>query len=425
MRLSHASLGAATLIAGALLAPGAGPAQPLTVGELAAEAALGLQELSRIRGLPQPSFQVRMVVRSREERRRFVAGEFRRKWAPGQLDAERRALSAWGLVPAGFDLETFLADLIVEQAAAYYDPVAKLMVLASWLGADEQREALAHELVHVLQDREVDLDRFLAAAPGESDRALARQVLIEGEAVALAFDRTLRRQGTDLAAIDVGPLRRAIAGSATGPALGRAPRFLRTLLTFPYADGLGFVHAFRRRHPWSAFSRLYRDPPRSTAQILHPERYLDRREDPVRVTLPDLAPALGPGSRRVIEDEMGEFGLTGVLQEFLGDAAAATGWRGDRYALWEDSRGAGVLAAVAVFDTDAAAWAFADAYVRLVGRKHGTGAPTEETGGLTAWQVEPRSFAVERRAARVVLIEGASPAALRGVRAALWTAASP
>jgi hypothetical protein len=419
------TLRAATLVAVGLLAPVASAAPALTVGELASEAALGLQELSRIRGLPQPAVQVQLVVRSREERRRFVAGEFRRKWTPGRLDAERRALAAWGLVPAGFDLETFLADLLVEQAAAYYDPVAKLMVLANWLGADEQKEALAHELVHVLQDREVDLDRFLTVAPGESDRALARQVLIEGEAVALSFDRTLRRRGADLAAIDIGPLRRAIAGSATGPMLARAPRFLRTLLTFPYADGLGFVHAFRRRYPWSDFSRLYRDPPTSTAQILHPERYLDRREDPVRVTLADLGPALGPGARRVIEDDMGEFGLTGVLREFLGDAETATGWRGDRYALWEDSRGADVLVAVAVFEAEPAAQAFADAYTRLLARKHALGIPSERSGGLTAWTAEPRALAVERRAAHVALVEGSSPAALAAVRAALWASLSP
>jgi Zn-dependent peptidase ImmA (M78 family) len=93
------------------------------------------------------------VVRSRDERRQFIAGELARKYSPARLNAERRALVAWGLVPPDFDLGSFLTDLVLEQAAAYYDPVNKVMVLTNWLPPDEQREALTHELVHALQDR--------------------------------------------------------------------------------------------------------------------------------------------------------------------------------------------------------------------------------------------------------------------------------
>jgi hypothetical protein len=294
------------------------------------------------------------------------------------------------------------------------------MVLANWLGVEEQREALAHELVHVLQDQQVDLDRFMTAAPGESDRFLARQALIEGEAVALSFDRALRRQGRELAAVDIGPLQRAIATSASGPVLGRAPRFLRTLLTFPYAEGLGFVHAFRRRHPWRDLATLYHDPPRSSAQILHPELFLDRREHPVGVALPDLAALLGPGSRRVLEDEAGELGLTSILQEFLGDAVTAAGWRGDRYGLWEAPGAPAVLVARSVWRDDGGAATFAGAYRRLLVRKHGLGPPAEAEGGFTAWLAADRGFAVERRGAEVVLVEGVPRPALRRARDALW-----
>ena len=92
-----------------------------------------------------------------------------------------------------FDLGTFLVDLVLEQAAAYYDPRGKVMVLAPWLGPAERREALAHELVHALQDVVLDLDRFLSPGPGRSDEALARQSLVEGEAVALTLDLALEK----------------------------------------------------------------------------------------------------------------------------------------------------------------------------------------------------------------------------------------
>ena len=100
------------------------------------------------------------------------------------------------------------------------------------------------------------------------------------------------------------------------------------MLTFPYAAGVGFVHAFRQRHPWAQLSALYQDPPRSSSQILHPERYLDRREDPVPLPLPDLATVLPAGARLALEDELGEIGMAEVLRRFLGESARAAGWRG-------------------------------------------------------------------------------------------------
>lgn len=408
----------------ALASPTAAYAQAVAARELAAEAGRLLQELAQLRGRPAAGTPApRVVVRSREERRRFIAGEMRRKLPPARLDAERRAMVAWGLVPPAFDLAGFLTDLVVEQAAAYYDPVGKVMVLANWLSPEEQREALAHELVHLLQDRQFDLDRFLTSTPGKGDEGLARQALIEGEAVALPIERMLRRQGQDLGGLpDVAAIQRAILTSTTGPVLSRAPRFIHALLTFPYAQGLGFVHQFRRRHPWAELSRLYTDPPRSTTQILHPERYFDRRKDPLPVVVVDLGPLLGAGARRILEDTAGEFGLAAILREFLGDAdaVAAAGWRGDRYALWEDARGTPVLVSLSAWESEPAAVAFADAYARLLPRKHALGPPSTSEPGLTAWHADPQGFVVERRGSEVLLIERAPVPTLEPLRRATW-----
>jgi hypothetical protein len=243
--------------------------------------------------------------------------------------------------------------------------------------------------------------------------------------VAFGIERLLAPQGEHLGRLpDVAPAQRAIVTSVTGPMAGRTPRYLRTLLTFPYADGLGFVHAWRRRHPWTEVKRLYRDPPRSTAQILHPERYLDRREDPVAVSLPDLAPLLGPGARRVVEDDAGEFALREVLQEFLGDGASAAGWRGDRYALWDDAAGGPVLLAVTVWESEPAADAFAAAYRRLLAAKHSLGPASRHDPGVALWEVTGRAFAVERRGAAVLLVEGAQITGFDALRAAVWAVVS-
>src|SRR6185436_5457124 len=111
----------------------------------------------------------------------------------------------------------------------------KAMVLGDWLTPAEQQAALLHELVHALQDREVSLDRFIAPTPGRGDQVLARQALVEGEAVGIMLDAILRSGGGSLAALgDVDALRAQIAASSLGPVIQRAPRFIRDLLLFPY-----------------------------------------------------------------------------------------------------------------------------------------------------------------------------------------------
>ena len=404
------------VVAGASLASG----QAMVSPELRAEAGRLFRELATLRGLPSSGGPPPLVIQSREERRRFVVGELSRKYSPARLDAERRALLAWGLVPADFDLPGFLADLLAEQAAAYYDPVAKRMVLANWLTPELRRDALTHELVHVLQDQLVDLERFLGAAPGRSDEGVARQALVEGEAVALSHDVALRRDGRDFAALpDVADFQRAILTSATGPVLARAPAYFRTMLLFPYARGLGFVHAFRQRRPWAQLSAVYQDPPRSSSQILHPERYFDRREDPVPLPLPDLLAVLPAGSRLALEDELGEIGVGEVLRRFLGESADAAGWRGDRYALWDLPTGTSLLLAVVAWDTEELATGFARDYARALTVKRGS-EPATVNSALQTWTSGAATAAIERRTRTVVLIEGAPAALLDGLRAAVW-----
>jgi hypothetical protein len=429
-RLAIAGLAGLVLLAGPLagdrLAPMRAVAQAPVPPELRAEAGRLFRELADLRGLASLGQAPAVVVRARDERRRFIARELARKYPGPRLEAERQAMVAWGLVPPDFDLTALITDLVLEQAAAYYDPVAKTMVLANWLGPEAQRDALAHELVHALQDRQMDLDGFLASPPGRSDETLARQALIEGEAVALTLDLALRRQGQSLEKLpDIGAYQRAIDRSATGPVFSRAPRFMRAMLTFPYSGGLGFVRELRRRFPWSHMSALYRDPPRSTAQILHPELYFDRRELPLAVPLPDLGDALGPDAKRVIEDDAGEFGLREILRQYLGEQAEAAGWRGDRYVVWED-QGALVLVALTLWSSDATAGAFAEAYGRLLGRKLDLPVPAGDRS-LSTWQKDGRASVLERRGRAVLVAEQTRPAVLADVRQRVWDrlAASP
>jgi len=48
---------------------------------------------------------------------------------------------------------------------------------------------------------------------------------------------------------------------------------------FHYGDGLRFVRALRDAGGWDGVSEAFQDPPRTTGEVYHPERYLEQRRD--------------------------------------------------------------------------------------------------------------------------------------------------
>ena len=266
---------------------------------------------------------------------------------------------------------------------------------------------------HVLQDRLVDLDRFLAAAPGESDAALARQALVEGEAVALAHDARLRRQGTDLAASR--RRRRSSAPSGLRDRARARPRAAlpADLLTFPYAERARLRPRVPHAGPVGASSRRLPGSPRSSAQILHPERYLDRREDPVPLALPDLAPAARPGLAAADRGRAGRDRLgRGAPESSWGTAETAAGWRGDRYALWEAAGRRRRSSRSSCGTRRRSPQTFADAYARCWRGSTGSGPRAADRRSQRVDRAAPR---VRDRAPRrtVAAGRGGAAAALR------------
>ena len=123
-----------------------------------------------------------------------------------------------------------------------------------------------------------------------------------------------------------------------GEAMREAPPFLRDSLLFGYLKGFLFAFKVRQAGGQALLDYAFAtDPPRSTEQILHPEKWHGDRDDPIDLKLPDL----GAGLPRLAErsgGEMGELGVYLLLREKLGDAGragrAAAGWGGDRFEVY-------------------------------------------------------------------------------------------
>ena len=421
-----AILGSLAIAWAALSGPAAGQGpNPQELQQLLGSADALLARIAALRGLEPPA-ALHKAIRPRDAIARRYLELLRERYPAARLEAERKALVKFALLPADFPLERFLMDMAGEQVAAYFDHLKGEMVLADWLPPAMQAPVLTHELVHALQHRHVDLRKFLDLRPGQSDFLLARHAILEGEATAVMLDLLVQPMGLDVTRLpDLTALTGQVSGAAS-PVLAGAPKFLREQLLFPYTAGTAFAVAFRRRHPWPAFTRLYADPPRSSEQILHPEKYLDRRDDPQTVLLPDVRGILGPGWSLALEDDAGELGVRGVLERFLpeGEArAAAEGWGGDRFHLYdraEDGRQA--LVFLTAWDSEADAREFAGAYARLIPAKY----PRARAGAggagdpRWAWADGDEALAVERQGSDVLILEGVPRRQEARVREWVW-----
>lgn len=249
------------------------------------------KEVSALRGLPLKKRIPNEVVDKDQLRKRLVtmANEDKTK---RETAAEGFALARWGMIPLRTDYAALLIDVLTEQIAGYYDTETKKLTLSKSAGDDGEwaELVLAHEIQHGLQDQSFDLKKFEDVPDSEGDAAIARRALVEGDGIALMIEVMLKRQG--IASPWANPavadsIEKAMSVPGAGDSLDKAPVVLRESLIFPYRSGLTFVAALRRRQPWSAVDAAFVKPPRSTEQILHPERYLaDDRPVPIAIDLP-------------------------------------------------------------------------------------------------------------------------------------------
>jgi hypothetical protein len=323
------------------------------------------------------------------------------------MHATEVVLKAFGLAPPDFEYRSFLIKLLAEQVAGYYDPKAQQFYLADWIEIDGQKPVMAHELTHALQDQHFNLKRFDKWPKGDSDAELAARALIEGDAtlamtlylakhpmIALSFLRTAQETSTEQ--------------------FNLAPRTLRESLLFPYQEGLKWASHVYRRGGWSMISEAFTKLPKSTEQILHPEKYFSA-EAPVKLTLPNFTRALGAGWKHIDNDVNGEWGYYLVLDEYLANPSesrqAAAGWGGDRFAIYEGPKGSpAFVAQVTSWDTAADAKEFFDAYSKRT-QKRFSDAMFINGANRHDWKGPAGSGVIELQGSRVLILEGIPPKA--------------
>jgi hypothetical protein len=293
-----------------------------------------LTDLASISGLERKK-PIRQATMKREELRQFFEKRIREVIKPEELRVEELAVKMLGLVPRDFDLKKAVVDLMSEQAAAFYDYREGRMVLLDGSSDAMQRLALAHELAHALADQHFKLEKYLGKAGGSDDAALARQSVMEGQAQWIMSEYMVKQTGQSLLKSQTlaNTLMRSSASAGQFPVFDEAPLYLRESLMFPYSEGMKFQHEVLMKLGRAGFRQVFRNPPETSREIMHPEEYLEKRK---RRPAPELPPGPGRGWNEIAEGTAGEFDHLILLRLYSpGQTGLAASWRAGAYRLFE------------------------------------------------------------------------------------------
>ena len=324
---------------------------------------------ARVRGLELKS-PIKKGIKSREEITGFITGKINEDYNPERILLEEKVLKKTGLLPEKIDYQKSVIDLMTEQVQGFYDPEERMLFIASWLPMSDQEPVMIHEITHALQDQHFDLQaRFHSFRNMDNDDyLLAQQSLFEGDATVLALQYTIepfKRHFSELPDLAFIMETQMEAEMSKSPVLSATPQFLRESLIFPYGYGASFLQAIWKQNPsWEAINKIYSDPPTSTEQIMHPEKYYGTRDNPKPVDATAKAAKLGSEWKIPYKSVFGEF-MTGQLLELHmnNDRAkrAAAGWGGDEVLLLENSAGQNAVWIETEWDTADDAEKFFDA----------------------------------------------------------------
>jgi len=308
----------------------------------------------------------------------------------------------------------------------FYVPSANTLVVVSDSPQRPQvdESILVHELVHALQDQHLDLER-VGATDALADQSAATLGLVEGDAeyVRAQFLRECESEWECLQ--PEATLEPPDQGTPDRENVGIAAVTLQ-----PYSDGPALVAQLRESGGWSAVNDAYEDPPASTEQVIHPDRYPE--EEPGSLAVENTP---REGWSLFGTDRLGEawiytmFWYQGVgydnpivdpasftrpdqgeFDTYNYTSAPSEGWDNDQLRMYTRDGEFGYVWTTQ-WDSEADATEFREAYQQLLG---GQGAEQRDNGTWVIPEGEPYAdaFAVVQDGQRVTIVNGPESADL-------------
>lgn len=281
-----------------------------------------------------------------------------------------------GLLPDGTDLAKALADFRRLQRLPYYDSGRETIVLAPEsirLGkaftGDDSRNAqtipVVFALAQALQEQTFQWPSKLKLIPAR-DRRLAFQAVARGDIAltGLAYlrgDQPVQRPAERQA---ITRLANELDAMASG-----LPTLLRAKLVFPYREGSQFVQWAYEASGLKGINGLFANPPLSTAQVLHPEKFYLRRQNPLRIIAWGLMQQMKTAA--IIEQTLGEYLTQLILASTLSRSEAAriaSAWTGDDLSAYADGESM-ITSWISAWESEIGAQEFARAFETVLARQ--------------------------------------------------------
>ncbi|HOX28174.1 MAG TPA: hypothetical protein PLQ76_03355 [bacterium] len=209
-----------------------------------------------------------------------------------------------------------------------------------------------------------------------SDRKEAALALLHGDAALMTMEYLVRNQGVSVLWL---PNPEAVVKQffplvsfRDKKKLEEIPALVYDDLKFPFLKGITFAVELRKTGGFPLLNSAYSSLPLSTEQILHPEKYFEKRDNPVEIKVrADIDKSI-PGAKLVLNDVLGEWGIRNLLSAMMSDKgeaeSAAEGWGGDRFLLFRKEDGSRFAAFYTTWDDAEHAALFSSVFKRALGK---------------------------------------------------------
>ncbi|MDP6539254.1 MAG: hypothetical protein QF903_04810 [Planctomycetota bacterium] len=200
----------------------------------------------------------------------------------GTIERDQAMARMLALVPPDMDVWAETLAVLSDAVGGFYDPGTDTFYLMESFTGKLAEIILAHELTHALDDQLFGIDRPLVERAANADASSAFSAVVEGSGTALMGLWTMQHIG------EIPPEELAAASELGAGAMASAPPYLWKPMLASYLQGQrflnrGYRHLRRQGKSYlDVVAHAFAEPPLSTEQVLHPEKYWDAelRDDP-------------------------------------------------------------------------------------------------------------------------------------------------
>lgn len=370
------------------------------------------RHIEDLRGLEPQEEIIKLFVTS-SDLSSLIQSELFDDYSPEDAVREVQILSMFDFIPDDYPLYETTLSTLSSAVAGFYESDSNTMYVVNDDDEldDEERLTHAHEYLHALQDQYFDIS-LLEGDDLNRDERLALRSLGEGEAELTEFLYQSRGYLTGEQKADSSPV-------FPTPVADDVPDFFLSDFNFPYVRGYAFVSTFFEEGGYESIDRLWDNRPTSSEQIIHPDRF-KAGDVPIEVALPAISTALPAGWELLDENVFGEFYTRLYLGLYLDDSAlideAATGWGGDRYAVYRSPTGERLLFLKLVWDSPNDHAQFLAAYATWADQRMDSDQISTADGLDGCWVNQADHLCLFDTGAETVIVRTDSRAALDAVR---------